>query len=98
MRIAMIHSRVRVEEKLLLSAFQERGVRVELINDGTLVLDPLQPDPAWLGYDLVLERSLSTWRSLHTLRLLRAWGVPALNDYRTVSLCSDKLYTTLALA
>ncbi len=98
MRIAMIHSRVRMEEKLLLGAFKERGVQVELIDDGTLVLDPLQPDPGWLDYDLVMQRSLSTWRALHTLRLLRAWGVATLNAYRTVSLCSNKLYTTLALA
>ncbi len=98
MRIAMIVSRVRLEEKLLLKAFEQRGVRAEVINDGDVVLNPMKPDPNWLGYDLVLQRSLSSSRAIATLQVLEAWGVPTLNSCQTVATCSDKLRTTLALA
>ncbi len=97
MRLAMIVSRVRREEKALLEAFAQRGVQPELVNDGDLVLNPLEPDPRWLAYDLVLQRSLSSTRALATLQILEAWGVRTLNSAHTVALCSDKLRTTLAL-
>jgi len=97
-QIAMIVSRIRQEEKLLLRAFDERGLDLEVINDGKLVLDPLSPDRAWMKYDLVLQRSVSTSRSLHTLQVLEAWEVPTLNSFAVSSVCADKLSTTLTLA
>ena len=98
MRIAMVLSRVRQEEKLLLGAFDQRGVQLEIVQDGTLVFNPLKPDPQWLAYDLVLSRSVSTSRSLYTLHVLNAWGVRTLNSYATAAACADKLHTSLALA
>jgi [lysine-biosynthesis-protein LysW]--L-2-aminoadipate ligase len=98
MQIGMIVSRVRREEKLLMEAFQARGIQIEVLNDGEFILNPLDPDPRWLAYDLILERSISSSRTLTTLQILEAWGVPTLNNCLTASTCSDKLSTTLALA
>jgi [lysine-biosynthesis-protein LysW]--L-2-aminoadipate ligase len=98
MQIGMIVSRIRREEKLLMEAFQARGTEIEVLNDGNFVLNPLEPDPAWLAFDLILERSISSSRTLATLQILEAWGVPTLNNFHTASICSDKLSTTLALA
>ncbi len=98
MQIGMIVSRVRREEKLLMEAFQARGIQIDVLNDGGFVLNPLEPDPGWLEYDLILERSISSSRTLATLQILEAWGVPTLNNFHTASICSDKLSTTLALA
>ena len=94
----MIVSRVRREEKLLMEAFQSRGIQLDILNDGGFILNPLDPDPRLLEYDLILERSISSSRTLATLQILEAWGVPTLNNYHTASTCSDKLSTTLALA
>lgn len=98
MQIGMIVSRVRREEKLLMEAFQARGIQIDVLNDGEFILNPLDPDPRWLAYDLILERSISSSRTLTTLQILEAWGVPTLNNFHTASTCSDKLSTTLALA
>ena len=94
----MIVSRIRQEEKLLLKAFDEHDLDLDVINDGKLVLNPLSPDRTWMKYDLVLERSVSTSRGLHTLQVLESWGVPTLNNFAVSSICADKLSTTLALA
>ncbi|MEJ2562937.1 MAG: RimK family alpha-L-glutamate ligase [Anaerolineales bacterium] len=98
MQIGMIVSRVRREEKLLMEAFQARDIQIDVFNDGEFILNPLDPDPRWLAYDLILERSISSSRTLTTLQILEAWGVPTLNNFHTASTCSDKLSTTLALA
>ena len=49
MRIAMLVSRVRVEEKLLLASFAQRGVDVELVDVRGLILDTARPAPARNG-------------------------------------------------
>jgi [lysine-biosynthesis-protein LysW]--L-2-aminoadipate ligase len=98
MQIAIILSRVRAEEKSILAAFNQHGLRPDVINDSELVLAPSDPDPGWLHYDLVLQRSLSTTRGLYTSSVLESWGVPILNTYEVSNTCADKLLTTIALA
>ncbi len=97
MRIAILASRVRVEEKLLVEALQKRGVEFELIDDGQLLLDLVRPDERWRTFDAVLCRSVSQSRGLAVSHVLEHWGVPVYNSARVTALCNDKLLTTLAL-
>lgn len=105
MRIAILITHIRAEEKLLISAFQQRGIEPDVILDRDLNFDALagaeQSAPsgrAWQTYALVLERCVSTSRGLYALALLNSWGITTINSYRTAALCADKLHTTLALA
>ncbi len=98
-RVAVVVSRIRVEEKLLLAALESLGATVEVVDDGNLVLwadDPSAAAP--FRADVVLERSLSTARGLYALRVLELGGTPTVNSYRTAATCADKLLTTTALA
>ena len=95
-RIAMVYSRLRPEEKLLLEAAERKGIELVPVHDDALVLD-LDARP-FAGYDAVLERSLSYYRSLYLLRFLRAWGVPAVNSYDVAATCGDKTETSIRLA
>ena len=104
--VVMIASRIRVEEKLLLSAFEAAGEEVQLIDDDTLVLpaDAAMQNggPALHGFPadcrVVLERSVSTARGLYALRLLNTLGFRTVNRWVTATTCADKLLTTSALA
>lgn len=98
MRIGMIVSSVRREEKSLLNAFNKMNAFPDLIDEGSLILDPQKPDSALMQYDLIMQRSLSSSRSISTLHILEAWGLRTLNCSHTVETCADKLRTTLALA
>lgn len=96
--IAMIVSRIRVEEKLLLAALQATGAAVQVINDDELVLPVAGGNaPHPIQADVVLERSLSAARGLYTLRLLQAAGIRTVNTYTTAATCWDKLLTSAAL-
>ena len=94
-RVAMLVSRVRVEEKLLLSAFQRRGVDVELVDVRQLVLDT---SPAITPWDVVLDRCVQQSHALAALRLLEDRGVVTVNPCQVVVNCADKVVTTSLLA
>ena len=94
MRLGIICSRIRVEEKLLFAAFERRGVAFERIDDGEIILDLHDRS---CPFDVVLERSISFGRSLYALRLLEERGVRCINRYDVVATCGDKLLTSAAL-
>jgi len=97
MRLAILASRVRVEEKLLVEALRQRAVAFDIIDDEELLLDLAQPDERWQQYDAVLCRSLSQSRALAVMYVLEHWGIPVHNSAATTATCNDKLLTTLAL-
>lgn len=94
MKVGVVCSRIRLEEKLLLRAFADRGVSVDVIDDRLLILDPLQPQ---IAYDVVIERSLSLSRSEYIVQILEQWGIKTINPFQTIQTCGDKLLTTTAL-
>ncbi len=95
MRLGIICSRIRVEEKLLFAALERRGVVFERIDDGEVIWDL---DDRSRPFDVVLERSLSFGRSLYALKLLEDREVRCVNRYDVVATCGDKLLTSAALA
>ncbi|MFN8457437.1 MAG: lysine biosynthesis protein LysX [Anaerolineae bacterium] len=95
MKIAILLSRVRVEEKLLLQAFEQRGLAVEVIDDREVIFDLHHNN--WSHYDVVVERCVTQSRALYALRILNDWGIRTVNTHRVVQLCGDKLETSSAL-
>ena len=96
MRVGVLCSRIRVEEKLLFEAFRNRGVEFEKLDDRDLVFDLHDPD-RFLPYDIILERSVNHSRALYALKMLNDWGVKTINTAETARICGDKVLTSLAL-
>jgi [lysine-biosynthesis-protein LysW]--L-2-aminoadipate ligase len=94
-KIAMLLSRVRVEEKLLMQTFEARNIPVDVIDDREVIFD-LQGN-GWKQYQVVLERCINHTRALYALRILTDWGIPTVNTYEVASICGNKLETTSAL-
>ncbi len=94
--VAILLSRIRAEEKLLLTAVEAAGAQVLVINDGDLIFSGAVVPP--LHADVVLERSISTARGLYALRMLELHGIPTVNSYATATVCADKLLTSAALS
>lgn len=94
MRIGVLCSRIRVEEKLIFAEFEKRGVQFERINDQDIVFDL---NSGSYPYDVVLERSIEHNSALYTLKILNDAGVPTVNTYQVADTCGDKFKTTQAL-
>ena len=97
LHVGVLYSRVRVEEKWIFAAMDRLGVHYDRLDDRGLYFDLDHPEP-WLGYDVILERSLSYTSGLYALRLLNGWGIPTVNTAAVAEMCGDKLATSAALA
>lgn len=93
-KLGMLVSHLRTEEKAILTAAAARGIAVERVFDREVYFDLGQrrfPD-----VDLVLDRSLVHSRAEYTLRLLQLWGIPTVNSFETTTLCDNKFHTNVA--
>ena len=93
MKIGLLHSLIRKEEKLLIEAFRNAGVDPIMIDDRKLILD-FHTAPE---IDILVERSINHSRALHALRLFESAGIPCVNSHHVSQICGDKLLTTAAL-
>ncbi len=96
MKVAILLSRVRVEEKLLMQAFTDRQIEFDQIDDRGVIFD-LHQKNRWQQYDVVVERCINHSRALYALRILNDWGIPTVNSYQVGAICGNKLETTSAL-
>ena len=94
MKIGVLCSRIRAEEKLLFEVLHRRGLDFDKIDDREIVFEIGAEPPR---YDVVLERCLHHSRALYALRILNQWGVPTVNTYEVALTCGDKINTTTAL-
>src|SRR5258708_39789715 len=97
MRLAILTSRIRVEEKLLVDALRQRAIVFDIIDDGELLLDLARPDQRWREYDAVLCRSLSQSRGLAVPPVTEHWWVRVDNSAVVTATWMDKLIKTLTL-
>jgi [lysine-biosynthesis-protein LysW]---L-2-aminoadipate ligase len=94
--LAVLTSRVRLEERLLFAELRRRDVPFEQVDSRQITFDLLD-QPVCLPYRALLSREISQTRNSYATRLFEHAGLPTLNTSRVINLCGDKLLTTLAL-
>ncbi len=94
MRIGLLHSTIRGEEKLLIKAAKQRKVELKLIDIRKEVFDP---ECYQVDFDVALERVISNVKGMYAVRFFEALGVPTVNSYCVASIYEDKFATSLAL-
>lgn len=97
LKIGVLFSRVRVEEKWIFASMERRGIDYERLDDRLISFD-LDHPAKWETFDAVLERSISFNSGLYALRTLNAFGVPTVNTASVAEICGDKLTTSVMLA
>lgn len=96
MRVGLLHSRIRVEEKLLIGELQSQGADVDPIDvrKGKWSLE--DPGP-WRNYNIVFDRCLSHSQSLTIATILKAWKIPCINTSDVNRICGDKIEMSAVL-
>ena len=78
MRVGILYSRVRAEEKLIVQAFRARGIEPEMLDVRRIGFD-LQQEGNWQEFDVMLERCVSHSRAITAVQILESFGVPCIN-------------------
>lgn len=95
MRIGVLVSRIRVEEKLLFQALERARIQYEKIDVEKVPF--LLTDSKFSGFDAVLIRCVSHTQAFYASRVLESQGVKVINSHQVINVCGDKLLTSLAL-
>ena len=90
MRVALVVDIIRVEEKLLIKALEDRKVPYDIINVGN---DPLPFSRALSRYDVAIIRPVSMYRALYSSAVLEGVGVHSINSPDAINVCGDKILT-----
>lgn len=96
MKLGILYSRVRAEEKILFETLDARGIAYNRIDDRDVEFDLLHPG-AWRDYDAILERCINHSRALYALKILNDWDIPTINTAYVADVCGNKLVTSSAL-
>src|SRR3989304_1617261 len=96
MKIGILLSRVRVEEKWLFEALDKRELEYDRLDDREAKFDLAHPG-SWLKYDVILGGGISYGRGLYACQVLNGWGIPTVNTTQVAATCGDKLATSAAL-
>jgi [lysine-biosynthesis-protein LysW]---L-2-aminoadipate ligase len=99
LRLGVLVSYLRQEEKLILAAARARGMIVTPMFDRELTLNLSAPTAAESGIDIdvLLDRSVVHSRAGYTLWAMNRWGIPTLNSASAVTICDDKARASMVL-
>jgi [lysine-biosynthesis-protein LysW]--L-2-aminoadipate ligase len=97
MNVGICYSRIRRDEKLLLSELRERGHEIEKIDVRKQTFGLSEPPEAFADVDVLVDRCLATSRSLYTTQFAEAYGIPIVNSAETAAVCANKVKNSLAL-
>ena len=95
LRIGMLHSRIRKEEKLLIEEIRRRkDVELVLLDDRELIFNL---GDNGFDVDVVFERCINHSRALYALKMFNDLGIPTVNRYEVAETCGSKFLTSSAL-
>jgi len=97
MKVGLLYSRIRTDEKLLLSELRGRDHDVVKIDVRKQQFNISERPAAFDDLDIVVDRCLATSRSVYATKFAAAYDVPVVNGPDVAEVCSDKVKNSLAL-
>ncbi len=95
MKIGVLCSKIRIEEKLLFKEFENAGAEVVQFDPRDLILTG--DKNVFKGIDLVLNREIGQTRAELILEFIENLGIRTVNSARSSILCNNKTLTTQIL-
>lgn len=93
-KLGLLHTTIREDEKLLIEAAHKHGVNLSIVDVRNEIFDPTH---STYRLDIVLERCVSTVKGTHTLEFFASIGIPTVNSLAVAQVCENKFATSLAL-
>lgn len=95
LKITILYDIIRWEEKAIFQAAKKKGLDVEMVDVRKLKMDTHSGYPNF--GDVVMQRSVSYYRSLHSTAFVEFLGYRIVNSLNASIIAGNKFFTTLAL-
>mgnify|MGYP002276693418 FL=1 len=96
-KVGILYSRIRRDEKLLLNELRERDHEVVKVDVRKQRFGLSDPPEDMQNVDVLVDRCLATSRSLYATEFADAYGIPVVNSAETAEVCANKVKNSLAL-
>lgn len=96
-KVGILYSRIRRDEKLLLNELRERDHEVVKVDVRKQRFGLSEPPEDMQNVDVLVDRCLATSRSLYATEFADAYGIPVVNSAETAEVCANKVKNSLAL-
>ena len=97
MKVGILYSRIRRDEKLLLNELRERDHEIVKVDVRKQRFNLSDPPEVMTDVDILVDRCLATSRSLYATQFAEAYDIPVVNDHATAEVCANKVKNSLAL-
>jgi [lysine-biosynthesis-protein LysW]--L-2-aminoadipate ligase len=94
--LTILYDNIRWEEKSLYEAAKKKGVEISNIDCRNLSIDLNNKNSQYLN-KIMIQRSVSYFKSLHSTAALEGVGAHIINSLRTAILCGNKLFAHMEL-
>ena len=94
--LTILYDNIRWEEKSLYEAAKKKGVEISNIDCRNLSIDLNNKNSQYLN-KIIIQRSVSYFKSLHSTAALEGVGAHIINSLRTAILCGNKLFAHMEL-
>ena len=98
MRFGLLYSRIREDEKMLLSELRARGHTVTTHDVRRIRFDLEGPPAVFDDLDLAFNRAVESSRIRNVAQFAELYDVPVVNSPETSRICADKVRGSIALA
>ena len=94
--LILLYDSIRWEEKALYEACRKKGVIIENVNCKNLAVNLNDKNSKYRG-QVVLQRSVSYFKSVHSTAVLQGLGARVINPLHAAIMCGNKLYAHMEL-
>ena len=94
--IALIHTGIRGDEKLIIKAAKSCKVNLELLDLRKKIFD-YDNVGEFKKFNVVLDRCVSNFKGMQAVRFFEEIGIPVINNLSVALVCENKYTTTLRL-
>lgn len=93
-KIGLLHTTIRGDEKLIIAAALKKKVKLELLDVAEMIFG----DNQRYNFNVVLERCISTVKGMYAIHYFEKRGIPVVNGSKIATICEDKFLTNLTLS
>ena len=94
--LTILYDNIRWEEKSLYEAAKKKGVEISNVDCRNLSIDLNNKNSQYLN-KIIIQRTVSYFKSLHSTAALEGVGAHIINSLRTAILCGNKLFAHMEL-